>query len=355
MTHAPRRIWPECRSRRAARACAQVARDRRRARARRKALTRSSTSTTGPTTSQPTVIAGLREGDRHQGQLRRLRLQRGAARPSCSPATPATTSSCRRRLPRAADQGRRVPEARQVAAAEPEERRPGDRAATWRCYDPGNEYAVDYMWGTSGIGYNADKIKAPHAGRAGRQLAHGVRPGRGLQVCQDCGVSVLDAPAEVVATVLLYLGRDPNSEAGGPQGRRAGADGDPALHPLYRLLALHRRSRQRRDLPRARLVGRHHAGARPRQGGRQGHRHQLHDPEGRRDHLLRHAGHPGGCAAPAERAPVHRLPAAPGGRGAELATLIKYANGNSAVAAAARPGGAQRPGRLSAAGDAARS
>ena len=27
-------------------------------------------------------------------------------------------------------------------------------------YDPGNEYAVDYMWGTTGIGYNVDKVKA---------------------------------------------------------------------------------------------------------------------------------------------------------------------------------------------------
>src|SRR4030095_6213335 len=26
-------------------------------------------------------------------------------------------------------------------------------------YDPGNEYSVDYMWGTTGIGYNADKMK----------------------------------------------------------------------------------------------------------------------------------------------------------------------------------------------------
>lgn len=26
-------------------------------------------------------------------------------------------------------------------------------------YDPGNEYAVDYMWGTTGIGYNVEKMK----------------------------------------------------------------------------------------------------------------------------------------------------------------------------------------------------
>ncbi len=30
------------------------------------------------------------------------------------------------------------------------------RAAT---YDPGNEYSINYMWGTTGIGYNKAKIK----------------------------------------------------------------------------------------------------------------------------------------------------------------------------------------------------
>jgi putrescine transport system substrate-binding protein len=27
-------------------------------------------------------------------------------------------------------------------------------------YDPGNEYSVNYMWGTTGIGYNVDAVKA---------------------------------------------------------------------------------------------------------------------------------------------------------------------------------------------------
>ena len=27
-------------------------------------------------------------------------------------------------------------------------------------YDPGNEYAVNYMWGMTGIGYNVDLVKA---------------------------------------------------------------------------------------------------------------------------------------------------------------------------------------------------
>src|SRR6201989_2244244 len=27
-------------------------------------------------------------------------------------------------------------------------------------FDPGNQYAVDYMWGTTALGYNVDKVKA---------------------------------------------------------------------------------------------------------------------------------------------------------------------------------------------------
>jgi putrescine transport system substrate-binding protein len=26
-------------------------------------------------------------------------------------------------------------------------------------YDPGNEYSINYMWGTTGIGINVDKVK----------------------------------------------------------------------------------------------------------------------------------------------------------------------------------------------------
>ena len=27
-------------------------------------------------------------------------------------------------------------------------------------HDPGNKYAIPYLWGTTGIGYNIDKVKA---------------------------------------------------------------------------------------------------------------------------------------------------------------------------------------------------
>jgi putrescine transport system substrate-binding protein len=78
-------------------------------------------------------------------------------------------------------------------------------------YDPGNLHAAPYMWGTVGIGYNVDRVKA----------ALGDVPVDSWQVLLDpknaaklkgCGISLLDAPTDVVDSVLIALGRDPNSE-----------------------------------------------------------------------------------------------------------------------------------------------
>jgi len=79
-------------------------------------------------------------------------------------------------------------------------------------YDPGNAYAVDYMWITSGPGYNVAKIRQrmPDAPVASWRMFYDPKV---VARFADCGVSVLDAPSEVVGTVLIYLGRPPNSES----------------------------------------------------------------------------------------------------------------------------------------------
>lgn len=78
--------------------------------------------------------------------------------------------------------------------------------------DPGNQYAVIYFWGTSGLGYNAQKIATAMPNAPTNSLAMLYDPGV-VQHFRECGVSVLDAPDEVLETVLLYLGKDPNSES----------------------------------------------------------------------------------------------------------------------------------------------
>ncbi|HLK71132.1 MAG TPA: polyamine ABC transporter substrate-binding protein [Steroidobacteraceae bacterium] len=78
--------------------------------------------------------------------------------------------------------------------------------------DPGNQYGVIYLWGTSGIGYNVDKVDAAMPGAPVDSFAMLFNPSV-LSHFKSCGVSILDAPDEVVGEVLVYLGRDPNSEA----------------------------------------------------------------------------------------------------------------------------------------------
>jgi putrescine transport system substrate-binding protein len=78
--------------------------------------------------------------------------------------------------------------------------------------DPGNQYGVIYFWGTSGVGYNEEKIAAAMPNAPVDSWAMIYDPNV-IRHFKDCGVSILDAPDEVVETVLLYLGKDPNSES----------------------------------------------------------------------------------------------------------------------------------------------
>jgi len=77
-------------------------------------------------------------------------------------------------------------------------------------YDPDNAYAVDFMWITSGPGYNVEKIKQriPDAPVDSWRMLYDPAV---VAKFADCGVALLDAPTEVISTVLIYLGKDPNS------------------------------------------------------------------------------------------------------------------------------------------------
>ena len=79
-------------------------------------------------------------------------------------------------------------------------------------YDPGNVYSATYMWITSGPGYNVAKIKElmPDAPVDSWTMLYDPAV---VSKFKDCGVSLLDAPTEVIPTVLIYLGKDPNSSS----------------------------------------------------------------------------------------------------------------------------------------------
>jgi putrescine transport system substrate-binding protein len=82
-------------------------------------------------------------------------------------------------------------------------------------YDPGNQYAVNYMWGTTGIGYNL---------KAARQIVGADVPSAALLDSWDdvfdparigkfknCGVHLLDSSDDIISAALHYLKLDPNS------------------------------------------------------------------------------------------------------------------------------------------------
>ncbi len=98
-------------------------------------------------------------------------------------------------------------------------------------YDPGNQYSVDYMWITSGVGYNTEEIRQ-RLPDAPVDSWHMLFDPAVVSKFQDCGVSILDAASEVVGTVLLYLGKNPNSNS--PQDLKAAEQLLHAIRPYLR-------------------------------------------------------------------------------------------------------------------------
>ena len=78
-------------------------------------------------------------------------------------------------------------------------------------HDPGNQYAINYLWGTTGIGYNPDLVKKALGTDVIDSWSAIFDPANAAKLAK-CGISMLDAPSEVMDSALIYLGRDPNSE-----------------------------------------------------------------------------------------------------------------------------------------------
>jgi putrescine transport system substrate-binding protein len=100
-------------------------------------------------------------------------------------------------------------------------------------FDPGNEYAVNYMWGTSGVAYNEAQIKAAMPDAPVDSFAMFWDP-KVVSKFAKCGVSILDEQGEVLGTVLMYLGKDPNSEA--PEDLKAAEKVLLSVRPYIRLI-----------------------------------------------------------------------------------------------------------------------
>lgn len=78
-------------------------------------------------------------------------------------------------------------------------------------YDPGNEYSINYMWGTTGIGVNVGKVQEILGEDAPIDSLSLVFDPANMEKLADCGVYLLDAPTEMIPAALAYLGEDPTT------------------------------------------------------------------------------------------------------------------------------------------------
>ena len=98
-------------------------------------------------------------------------------------------------------------------------------------FDPGAKYTVPYMWGTIGIGYNADAVAKRLPGMKIDSWSVVFDPKAAAKL-KDCGVYFLDASEDMYAVALNYLGRNPNSKD--PADYKAATDLLMAVRPYVR-------------------------------------------------------------------------------------------------------------------------
>ena len=98
-------------------------------------------------------------------------------------------------------------------------------------HDPGNQYAIPYMWSTTGLGYNIDKVRE----RLGSEVPDSwslLFDPRNAAKLNDCGILMVDSPLDVFASAILYLHRDPRRQD--PKDVLAAAEVLRAIRPFVR-------------------------------------------------------------------------------------------------------------------------
>ena len=184
-------------------------------------------------------------------------------------------------------------------------------AARLAAYDPGNQYAVNYMWGTTGIGYNVKKAREVLGADAkDRQLGRGVQAGASSRSSRTAACISSMRPMTCSRRRSPISKLDPNTKepADLREGRRP-ADQNAPVRAQIPFVRISQRARLGRDLPGARLFGRRQAGAEARRGGEERRRDRLRDPEGGRAALVRQSRDPEGRQERRRGARADQLPA----------------------------------------------
>ncbi|MFK3794084.1 extracellular solute-binding protein, partial [Pseudomonas piscis] len=78
--------------------------------------------------------------------------------------------------------------------------------------DPGNKHAFPYMWGSIGIGFNAEKVKAALGADAPTNSWDLLFKPENAEKLKSCGISFLDSPTEMIPVALHYLGYPTDSQ-----------------------------------------------------------------------------------------------------------------------------------------------
>jgi putrescine transport system substrate-binding protein len=79
-------------------------------------------------------------------------------------------------------------------------------------YDPGNEYSINYMWGTTGMGVNINKVREVLGDDAPVNSLALVFDPANMEKLASCGVHFLDAPVELIPAALNYIGENPDAQ-----------------------------------------------------------------------------------------------------------------------------------------------
>jgi putrescine transport system substrate-binding protein len=211
-------------------------------------------------------------------------------------------------------------------------------------YDPGNQYAVNYMWGTVGIGYNVKKAREALGADGKIDSWDIVFKPENLSKFKACGVHILDSADDILPAALKYLGFDPNSSKQDELEKAAALVGKirPNVRKFHSSEYLNALASGEICL----VVGfsgdikqAQNRAAEAKRGGRD----RLCHSQGGRAALVRQPRHPEGRQARRRGACLHRLHAEAGGGGEEfqLHRLCQRQSGEPAVPG---QGGAGRPG-----------
>ena len=98
--------------------------------------------------------------------------------------------------------------------------------------DPGNQYVVPYMWGTTGIGYNINKVAEALGSDAPVDSLRLLFDPAVVAKLARCGVTLMDDEAEGLGAALIYLGKNPNTND--PKDIEAAAEVISKVRPYIR-------------------------------------------------------------------------------------------------------------------------